>query len=134
MALSHLIFNLHIFRSWEIYPFGLKFLISKSGQQAEILALWYTFLSTTRKWHTGSHSTSQGQEKSFSQDANYEERCSRRKRVISQNISAPPGNPLISWYFGFWKWAMVKVLGLDDSKWKDVPYYSYDLVHNDNRK
>ena len=30
--------------------------------------------------------------------------------------------------------AMVKVLGLDDSKWKDVPYYPYDLVHDGNRK
>ena len=30
--------------------------------------------------------------------------------------------------------AMVKVLGLDDSEWKDVLYYSYDLVHDGNRK
>ena len=29
---------------------------------------------------------------------------------------------------------MVKVLGLGNREWKDVPYYPYDLVHNGNRK
>ena len=48
-----------------------------------------------------------------------------RKCVIRQNIPPSSGNPLVSWYFGFWKWAMVKVLGLDNSEWKDVPYYPY---------
>ena len=40
-------------------------------------------------------------------------------------------------YSGYWSFesgAMVKVLGLDDSELKDVPYYPYDLVHDDNRK
>ena len=92
------------------------------------------FRAQPEKWHTGSHSTSQGQKKSLSYDAGCEECCSRQKRVIRQNIPPSSGNPLVSWYFGFWKWAMVKVLRLDDSEWKDVPYYPYDLVHDDNRK
>ena len=40
-------------------------------------------------------------------------------------------------YSGYWSFesgAMVKVLGLDDSELKDVPYYPYDLVHDGNRK
>ena len=40
-------------------------------------------------------------------------------------------------YSGYWSFesgAMVKVLGLDDSELKDVPYYPYDLVHDDNRR
>ena len=40
-------------------------------------------------------------------------------------------------YSGYWSFesgAMVKVLGLDDSELKDVPYYPYDLVHAGNRK
>ena len=53
VAASYPTFNQHTFRPWEIYPFGLKFLISKLGQQAEILALWYTFPSTTRKMAYG---------------------------------------------------------------------------------
>ena len=40
-------------------------------------------------------------------------------------------------YSGYWSFesgAMVKVLGLDDSELKDVPYYPYDLVHAGNQK
>ena len=43
----------------------------------------------------------------------------------------------IRWFhniLSFESGAMVKVLGLDDSEWKDVPYYPYDLVHDGNRK
>ena len=43
----------------------------------------------------------------------------------------------IRWFhdiLGFESGAMVKVLGLDDSELKDVPYYPYDLVHDDNRR
>ena len=43
----------------------------------------------------------------------------------------------IRWFhdiLGFESGAMVKVLGLDDSEWKDVPYYPYDLVYDGNRK
>ena len=79
------------------------------------------FRAQPEKWHTGSHSTSQGQKKSLSYDAGCEECCCRRKRVICRVISALPGNPLISWYLGFWMWAL-KVLGLDYSEWKEVPY------------
>ena len=35
-------------------------------------------------------------------------------------------------YFGYWSFesgAIVKILGLDDSILKDVPYYPYDMVH-----
>lgn len=35
-------------------------------------------------------------------------------------------------YSGYWAWevaAVVKVKGLDDSKFKDNPYYPYDMVH-----
>ena len=40
---SHPAFNLHTFRPWESCPSGLKFLIFKSGQQAQILPWWYIF-------------------------------------------------------------------------------------------
>jgi uncharacterized protein YqgQ len=35
-------------------------------------------------------------------------------------------------YFGYWSFesaAIVKIMGLDDSSFKDNPYYPYDLVH-----
>lgn len=35
-------------------------------------------------------------------------------------------------YFGYWSFesgAIVKILGLDDSVLKDIPYYPYDMVH-----
>jgi hemerythrin superfamily protein len=35
-------------------------------------------------------------------------------------------------YSGYWAWevaALVKVMGLDDSSFKDNPYYPYDMVH-----
>ncbi|MFZ2539574.1 MAG: PoNe immunity protein domain-containing protein [Oscillospiraceae bacterium] len=35
-------------------------------------------------------------------------------------------------YYGYWSFetgAIVKILGLDDSDLKDVPYYPYDMVH-----
>ncbi|PWV47732.1 PoNe immunity protein domain-containing protein [Chitinophaga sp. S165] len=35
-------------------------------------------------------------------------------------------------YSGYWAWdvaAVVKVMGLDDSSFKDNPYYPYDIVH-----
>lgn len=35
-------------------------------------------------------------------------------------------------YFGYWSFesgAMAKILGIDDDKLKNVPYYPYDLVH-----
>ena len=44
------------------------------------------FRAQPEKQHTDSHSTSQGQKKSLSQDAGCEECCCRRKRVIRQNI------------------------------------------------
>lgn len=38
-------------------------------------------------------------------------------------------------YYGYWSFetgAIVKILGLDDSKLKDLKYYPYDLVHYKN--
>jgi hypothetical protein len=35
-------------------------------------------------------------------------------------------------YSGYWSWesaAVVKVMGLDDSSFKDHPHYPYDIVH-----
>lgn len=35
-------------------------------------------------------------------------------------------------YYGYWSFeagAVVKILGIDDSELKDIPYYPYDLVH-----
>ena len=35
-------------------------------------------------------------------------------------------------YYGYWSFeagAIAKILNLDDSNLKDVPYYPYDLVH-----
>ncbi|MDD7379168.1 MAG: DUF1911 domain-containing protein [Lachnospiraceae bacterium] len=35
-------------------------------------------------------------------------------------------------YYGYWSFeagAIAKILNLDDSSLKDVPYYPYDLVH-----
>jgi len=35
-------------------------------------------------------------------------------------------------YFGYWSFesgALIKILGLDDSVLKDIPYYPYDMVH-----
>lgn len=35
-------------------------------------------------------------------------------------------------YYGYWSFeagAIAKILNLDDSRLKDVPYYPYDLVH-----
>ena len=38
-------------------------------------------------------------------------------------------------YWSFESGALVKVLGLDDSSLKGLPYYPYDMVHwNDNIK
>lgn len=38
-------------------------------------------------------------------------------------------NDTYSGYWSFESGAIVKILGLDDSELKDVPYYPYDLVH-----
>jgi hypothetical protein len=35
-------------------------------------------------------------------------------------------------YSGYWAWevaSVIKVLGLDDSSFKENPYYPYDMVH-----
>lgn len=40
-------------------------------------------------------------------------------------------------YYGYWSFeagAIAKILNLDDSSLKDVPYYPYDLVHYKNEK
>lgn len=40
-------------------------------------------------------------------------------------------------YFGYWSFeagAVAKILGIDDSGLKNVPYYPYDLVHYCNKK
>jgi hypothetical protein len=37
-----------------------------------------------------------------------------------------------SGYSGYWAWevaAVVKIMGLDDSSFKNNPYYPYDMVH-----
>ncbi len=39
-------------------------------------------------------------------------------------------------YYGYWSFeagAIAKILNLDDSSLKDVPYYPYDLVHYKNK-
>ncbi|MCM3087973.1 PoNi-like cognate immunity protein [Bhargavaea ginsengi] len=38
-------------------------------------------------------------------------------------------DPIYSGYWSFESGAVSKILGLDDSSLKDVPYYPYDLVH-----
>ena len=130
---SHPAFNLHTFRPWESCPSGLKFLIFKSGQQAQILPWWYIFSRAAGKMVHRLPQRVTGVRKIFLTVGQKEYHLGQ-KRVIRWIISALPGNPLVSWYFGFWKWAMVKVLGLDNREWKDVPYYPYDLVHAGNRK
>ena len=52
----------------------------------------------------------------------YNEKCDcYEAHKSSQNI-----------YYGYWSFeagAIAKILNLDDSDLKDVPYYPYDLVH-----
>ncbi|MCW1929303.1 PoNi-like cognate immunity protein [Bhargavaea beijingensis] len=38
-------------------------------------------------------------------------------------------DPIYSGYWSFESGAVAKILGLDDSSLKDVPYYPYDMVH-----
>ena len=132
---SHPAFNLHTFRPWESCPSGLKFLIFKSGQQAQILPWWYIFSRTAEKM---AHGCTQ---------CVIEDRKNLFPRMLTVKNAVPGRNVLfarifllhlgIRWFhdvLGIESGAIVKVLGLDDSEWKDVPYYSYDLMHDGNRK
>jgi len=49
-----------------------------------------------------------------------------------QTLQADYGNHKTEFYAGYWAWevaAVVKVMGLDDSTFKDNSYYPYDMVH-----
>lgn len=47
------------------------------------------------------------------------------------------GHSDCAWHDGYWSFesgALVKILGLDDSSLKGLPYYPYDMVHwNENK-
>ena len=93
----------HTFRSWEIWRFDSQSPYLKSGQQVKISAA-YHFSSVAEKYIQTVTVRHRRQKKSLSQDVGCEECCSRQKRVIRQNISAPPGNSLILWYFRYFVW------------------------------
>jgi len=49
-----------------------------------------------------------------------------------ENLQTAYESHKTEFYSGYWAWelaALVKVMGLDDSSFKDNPYYPYDLVH-----
>ena len=126
-------FNQHTFLPCEIWHLELEPLFLKLSQQAKVSAECY-FPSAAEKWHTGGHSASQGVGKIFFPRCWLWRTLSQAEKCYSLEYPLYLG---IRWFhdiLDFESGTMVKVLGLDDSEWKDVPYYPYDLVHDDNWK
>ena len=134
VAASYPTFNQHTFLPCEIWHLELEPLFLKLGQQAKVSAECYFPSAAEKMAHGWTQCVTGGRKNLFPRMLAVKNAVPGRNMLFTRIFLPHLG---IRWFhniLSFESGAMVKVLGLDDSEWKDVLYYSYDLVHDGNRK